>query len=204
MAFDTEWTADRIEENKFINQVRERLARWRRGGYTGMTRTTVPLLEYWRRPERECKLFFCQIEALESILTITEMAGKYGDCWIENELIRANADANPLLQRMAIKMATGSGKTVVMAMLIAWHALNKLDNPRDKRFGDAFQVVTPGMTIRDRLRVLLPNDPQNYYRALDLAAPAERLVTARAQAGISAHMGSRSAGCPATQRASSS
>jgi type III restriction enzyme len=124
MAFDTEWTADRIEENKFINQVRERLVLGRRGGFTGMTTTTVPLLEYWRRPERERRLFLCQIEALETILTITGVAGKYGEAWIENDLMRANADANPLPQRMAIKMATGSGKTVVMAMLIAWHPLN--------------------------------------------------------------------------------
>ena len=62
-------------------------------------------------------------------------------------------------------MATGTGKTVVMAMLIAWQALNKLANPQDTRFSDAFLVVTPGITIRDRLRVLLPNDPDNYYRA---------------------------------------
>ena len=150
IAFETEWTADRVKENTFINQVREKVALWRKGGYTGITRTTAQLLEYWRRPERERKLFFCQIEALETVIYITEVAGKYGDAWIENELARANADANPLLQRMAIKMATGSGKTVVMAMVIAWHTLNKLANPQDKRFGDAFLVVTPGITIRIR------------------------------------------------------
>ena len=61
-------------------------------------------------------------------------------------------------------MATGSGKTVVMAMLIAWHTLNKRANPQDARFSDTFLIVTPGITIRDRLRVLLPNDPGNYYR----------------------------------------
>src|SRR5713226_894904 len=77
IAFDTEWTADRIEENRFINQVRERVALWRRGGYPGLTRTTAQLLEYWRRPER--RLFFCQIEALETVIYATEVAGKYGD-----------------------------------------------------------------------------------------------------------------------------
>ncbi len=77
-------------------------------------------------------------------------------------------------------MATGSGKTVVMAMLIAWQALNKLANPQDKRFSDAFLIVTPGITIRDRLRVLLPNDPDNYYRERDLVPPdqLERLQAA--------------------------
>ena len=68
-------------------------------------------------------------------------------------------------------MATGSGKTVVMAMLIAWHALNKMANPQDARFSETFLIVTPGITIRDRLRVLLPNDPQNYYRERDVLPP---------------------------------
>ena len=171
LAFETEWTADRIEENRFINQVRERVALWRKGGYVGITRTTARLLEYWQRPDRERKLFFCQIEALETAIYITEVAHRYGDAWIENELRRANEDANPLLYRIAFKMATGSGKTLVMAMLIAWQALNKLANPQDARFSDAFLIVTPGITIRDRLRVLLPNDPNNYYRQHDLVPP---------------------------------
>src|SRR5271169_3702590 len=64
--FDTEWTQERIEENKFINQVRERVARWRQGGYVGVTKTTASLLDYWRNPERARRLFFCQIEALET------------------------------------------------------------------------------------------------------------------------------------------
>ena len=65
-------------------------------------------------------------------------------------------------------MATGSGKTVVMAMLMAWQALNKMASPQDVRFSDTFLIVAPGITIRDRLRVLLPNDPQNYYRQRDI------------------------------------
>jgi type III restriction enzyme len=171
MAFETEWTADRIEENKLINKIRERVAVWREGGYVGITKTTGQLLEYWKRPDRGRRLFFCQIEALETVIYITEVASKYGDAWIENDLRRANEDANPLLFRVAFKMATGSGKTVVMAMLIAWHTLNKLANPQDARFSDAFLIVTPGITIRDRLRVLLPSDPQNYYRQHDIVPP---------------------------------
>lgn len=168
LVFNTEWTKDRMEENKTINRIRERVALWRRGGYPGVTRTTARLLEYWTIPHRERKLFFCQIEALETIIYLTEAAGKYGDAWIENELKSANETANPDLFRIAIKMATGSGKTVVMGMLIAWHSLNKLTNPQDNRFTDTFLIVTPGITIRDRLRVLLPNDPGNYYRQRDL------------------------------------
>lgn len=170
LAFETEWTADRIQENVFINKVRARVALWRQGGYLGVTNVTRRLLEYWQRPDRERKLFFCQIEALETSIYITEVAAKYNDAWIENDLHRANEDANPLLYRIAFKMATGSGKTLVMAMMIAWQALNKLANPQDARFSDTFLVVTPGITIRDRLRVLLPNDPQNYYRQHDIVS----------------------------------
>jgi type III restriction enzyme len=160
LTFATEWKQDRIKENELINHVRARVAGWRQGGYPGITRTTSRLLEYWQRSEREPRLFFCQTEALETLIYITEAAKKYGDAWIENELRKANENANPLLHRIAFKMATGSGKTVVMAMLIAWHVL-KNAGKQDARFSDTFLIVTPGITIRDRLRVLLPNDPQN-------------------------------------------
>lgn len=168
LSLDTEWTEDRIEENKFINQIRGRIALWRKNHYFGVTKITRFLLDYWDSPEREKKLFFCQREALETIIYITEVAAKHGDTWIENDIRRYNQDANPLLYRIAFKMATGSGKTVVMAMLIAWHALNKFANTQDARFSDTFLIVTPGITIRDRLRVLLPNDPGNYYLQRDI------------------------------------
>lgn len=176
-----EWTQDRVEENKFINRVRERVSLWRRGGHLGVTPTTRRLLEYWTNPERERRLYFCQIEALETVIYITEVAKKYSDVWIENELRQFNEDANPLLFRMACKMATGSGKTVVMSMLIAWHALNKIANPQDRLFSDAFLVVTPGITVRDRLRVLQPNDSENYYKKLDLVPPDLMLELDRAK-----------------------
>jgi type III restriction enzyme len=181
LSLGTEWTKDRIEENLFINQVRGRVAIWRKGGYQGITKTTRRLLDYWRNPERDKKLFFCQVEALETAIYLAEVAGRYGDAWIENSLRTAAADANPLLYRVALKMATGSGKTVVMAMLIAWQVLNKLANPQDARFTDAFLIVTPGITIRDRLRVLWPNDPDNYYRQRDVVSSEDlqRLAAAK-------------------------
>ena len=174
LVFETEWTKDRLKENDFINRVRGRVALWRQGNYSGITKTTRRLLEYWRNPERERKLFFCQIEALETAIYITEAAAKCGDGWIENELRQANEGANPGLFRMAFKMATGSGKTVVMGMMIAWQALNKLANSQDARFSDTFLISTPGITIRDRLRVLLPNDPNNYYKQRDIL-PADMM-----------------------------
>jgi type III restriction enzyme len=159
LVLGTEWTKDRQQENKFINDIRNAVSKWRFGGYDGVTNTTRTLLEYWQRPERERKLFFCQIEALETAIYFAELSGKR-DSWIRKELKDANDFANPLLNRVAFKMATGSGKTVVMAMVIAWQTLNK--------FSDSFLIVTPGITIRDRLRVLQPHEPGNYYRWLDL------------------------------------
>ena len=167
-AFDTEWTQDRVEENEFINRVRDKVAIWRQGGHRHVTPTTRRLLEHWTDPDRGRRLFFCQIEALETAIYLVEAAGKVGDQWIANDLRDKNTDANPGLFRVAHKMATGTGKTVVMGMLIAWHTLNKAANPQDSRFADSFLVVTPGITIRDRLRVLLPSDPGNYYAEMNL------------------------------------
>ena len=172
MVFDTEWTQDRIEENKLVNDIRRRVAMWREGGYKGVTPTTSRLIAYWTDPNREKRLFFCQNEALETAIYITEAAKKLGDAWIDRAIREANDTSNPGLPRMAFKMATGSGKTFVMAMLIAWHVLNKRANPQDARFSNTFLIVTPGITIRDRLRVLLPNDLENYYRQRDIV-PAQ-------------------------------
>ncbi|MDP9266280.1 MAG: DEAD/DEAH box helicase family protein [Chloroflexota bacterium] len=181
LTLGSDWTAERIQENAFINRVRERVAIWRQGGCLGVTGVTRELLDYWRDPQRERRLFFCQIEALETAIYLSEVAPRHGDGWIENALRDANEGANPGLYRVAFKMATGAGKTLVMAMLIAWQALNKIANSRDARFSDAFLVITPGITIRERLRVLLPNDPGSYYREHDLVSPEqlERLQAAR-------------------------
>ena len=168
LKFETEWTQDRFLSSPRINRIRERVKQWRTGGYVGCARTSERLLAYWNNPEREKKLFFCQREALETAIYITEVASGFGDAWIENELRKENEDFNGGLPRLAMKMATGSGKTVVMAMIIAWQMLNKLEDRHDRRFSDAFLIVTPGITIRDRLRVLLPTDPQNYYRERDI------------------------------------
>jgi len=164
----TEWTDDRRRENDYINEVRAAVGAWRARDYPGVTRTTRRLLEYWQRPGRDRRLFFCQIEAVETAIYLSECVARSGKQYLTNKLREANEAANPELDRLALKMATGSGKTVVMAMLIAWHALNKVEAPQDARFSDSFLIVAPGITIRDRLRVLLPNDGDNYYRKLDV------------------------------------
>src|SRR5439155_21696292 len=83
-------------------------------------------------------------------------------------LADANNDANPELTRLALKLATGAGKTTVMAMLIAWQTINAVRRPNSGKFSRGFLVVTPGLTIRDRLRVLQPNDPDSYYQSREL------------------------------------
>ncbi len=158
------------KENEFINKIREKIVQWRRSSYPGITKTSRDLLMYWQDETRENKLFFCQIEALETLMYINEVAEKSGENSIINTLKQANTEANPGLYRLALKMATGSGKTVVMAMIIAYHTLNKIRYPQDTRFTDAFVIIVPGITIRDRLNVLLTNDPKNYYRERDIVS----------------------------------
>ena len=160
----------RTEKNDLINEIRRDVERWRMGGhYAGVTPITRKLLQHWSDPARENRVLFCQREAAETIIFLTEVAGRQGTFadW-RKRLNEVNEDRNSGLPRSALKMATGSGKTVVMAMLIAWQTLNKLYSPRDARFTDRFLVVTPGITIRDRLRVLLPEEAENYYDLRDL------------------------------------
>lgn len=168
LTLDQDWTQDRVVENELVDRIRPKIKQWREGGYAGVTPTTRRLLDHWTDPERENKLFFCQIEALETAIYIAECASKFGDGWIHDRLKEENDKSNPGLPRLALKMATGSGKTVVMGMLIAWQALNKIANRQDARFSDTFVLIAPGITIRDRLRVLLPNDASNYYDMRDL------------------------------------
>jgi type III restriction enzyme len=159
---------DKVVENSEINYLRMKVGHWRSQGYPGAASVSKRLLRHWTDENRERKLFFCQVEALETAIYITEAADKLGDTRPKSYLREVNAESNAGLPRMAFKMATGSGKTVVMAMLIAWHMLNKAANPQDGRFSDAFLLVAPGITIRDRLRVLLPSDSANYYAAMNI------------------------------------
>lgn len=161
------------KENEFINKLRVKIKNWRANEYAGITKTSRDLLSYWRDDSRENKLFFCQIEALETLIYINEVAEKAGESWIISELKKASAEANPGLYRLAFKMATGSGKTVVMAMIIAYNTLNKIRYPLDTRFTDTFAIITPGITIRDRLNVLLPNDSKNYYKERAVVSPQD-------------------------------
>jgi type III restriction enzyme len=125
------------------------------------------LLDHWRSGETKPPLFFCQIEAVETIIWLEEVAARQPQHRSVRDQLRAGNEAdNPGLFRIAAKMATGSGKTTVLAMLIAWQTVNAIHGRRN--YSDAFLVVCPGITIRDRLRVLLPSDPENYYESRGL------------------------------------
>ncbi|WP_043113661.1 BPTD_3080 family restriction endonuclease [Solimonas soli] len=157
-----------------INGVRQEVDRWRRIPNPAdwrVTPETARLLQHWRsHPFSSIRPFFCQVEAVETAIWLTEVApqiGKNGERFLEH-LANANRDANPELMRLALKLATGAGKTTVMAMLIAWQTINAVRRPTSKRFTRGFLIVTPGLTIRDRLRVLQPNDPDSYYASREL------------------------------------
>ena len=159
-----------------INGVRQQVDRWRdlpNPSQWQVTPETARLLQHWRHHRFSgIRPFFCQVEAVETAIWLTEVAprmGRVGRNFLEH-LEDANNNANPELPlpRLALKLATGTGKTTVMAMLIAWQTVNAVRRPQSRRFTHGFLVVTPGITIKDRLRVLQPNDPDSYYQSREL------------------------------------
>jgi len=166
--------AQQYSTSQMINELRREVDAWRQLPNPAdwhVTPETARLLTYWRHHDFSgVRPFFCQLEAVEVAIWLTEVApkrGKTGSFFTEY-LADANAAANPGLMRLALKLATGAGKTTVMAMLIAWQTVNAVRYPNSKRFTRGFLVVTPGLTIRDRLRVLQPNDPDSYYKSREL------------------------------------
>lgn len=168
---------EQIYHASIINGVRNEVDRWRNlpnSNDWGVTPETARLLKHWRHHDFiGPRPFFCQIEAVETVIWLSEVApkkGKLGQAHLKH-LEEANEEANPGLMRLALKLATGAGKTTVMAMLIAWQTVNAIRHPKGNVFTRGFLIVTPGLTIRDRLRVLLPNDTDSYYRTRELVPP---------------------------------
>ena len=170
-------TADQQYLKDVINRVRDHVTRWRAipdPKDWRVTPETARILRHWRSHRFSgIRPFFCQVEAAETVIWFTEVARrtKAGQELLQH-LEDASRDANPDLSRLALKLATGAGKTTVMAMLIAWQTINAVRHPGSPRFTRGFLVVAPGITIRDRLRVLLPNDPNSYYKSRELV-PAD-------------------------------
>lgn len=161
------------DPRSIINEVRGHVESWRalpNPSQWQVTPETARLLRHWRSYEfNGVKPFFCQIEAVETAIWLTEVAPhtRQGRRLLDH-LAAANKDANPELMRLALKLATGAGKTTVMAMLIAWQTVNAARHKGSKNFTTGFLVCTPGLTIKDRLRVLQPNDPDSYYASREL------------------------------------
>jgi len=141
-----------------VNWIRPRVRAWREAGWPGVSGVTRRLLGYWTDPEEfeSRRFFFCQIEAVETLIWFAEApaAEKVG--------VHIPSDGGSF-DRLCAKMATGSGKTIVMAMTIAWHILNKTTWPQDPRYAGNILVIAPGLTVRNRLAVLEPSSPENYY-----------------------------------------
>ena len=163
-----------------ISELRTHVDRWRARTDPStwqVSPETMRLLQYWRHHEFDgSRPFFCQVEAVETVIWLTELAPQVreGKRFLDY-LARANAEANPDLMRLALKLATGTGKTTVMAMLIAWQTVNSVRHPQSKRFTRGFLVVAPGLPVRDRLRVLVPNDPDSLYATRQLV-PSDLLA----------------------------
>ena len=166
--------AQQYDTTSNINEIRRHVNQWRtlpNPNDWQVTPETARLLQHWRNYKfNDIKPFFCQIEAVETAIWLTEVAPKIGPTGrgFVNYLRNANREANPELLRMALKLATGAGKTTVMAMIIAWQTINAVRRPNSKNFTRGFLVVAPGLTIKDRLRVLHPNDPDSYYQSREL------------------------------------
>ena len=153
-------------ELPLVNTIRKRVDAWRTTGYSGVTGPTKRLLDYWRTTAAHGnpRFFFCQFEAVETLIWFTEA--------LDSE--KTGIDIPPNggeFQRLCAKMATGTGKTVVMAMVIAWHVLNKVTYPQDKRFSKNIFIVAPGLTVKNRLSVLQPCSPNSYYEEFDIVPP---------------------------------
>jgi len=158
------------QELELVNLIRERLAQWRVANYAGATRTTLGLLQHWRRDGRQQRLFFAQLEAAETIIFLTEARSDLlQGVDVPPEIVPEGVDP---FSRFASKMATGSGKTTVMGMLAAWSILNKVAARGDARFSDVVLVVCPNLTIRERLAELDPaRGDASIYRTRDLVPP---------------------------------
>ena len=150
-----------------VNKIRPRVKAWREDGYPGVTGITRRLLEHWRDPEerKDRRFFFCQLEAIETLIWLTEApaADKVG--------IEIQGDGGAF-ERWCSKMATGSGKTIIMSMIIAWNFLNKVTNPTDARFSKYALCVAPGLTVKSRLQVLQPTHEENYYEEFNIVPAA--------------------------------
>lgn len=155
-------------ELPLAQNIRERVDAWRNEGFPGVTKVTRDLLDYWTQRtfgDNELRpFFFCQLEAVETLIWLTEAPSA------ERVGIEIPNDGGDFV-RWCTKMATGTGKTVVMSMLITWNILNKLKFKQDTRFSKNVLIVAPNLTVKSRLQVLDPNNPENFYKQFNIVPP---------------------------------
>lgn len=166
---------ERAYELRLVNQVRQRLAQWQRDGRPGATRVSQELIGWWRREGRAQRLFFAQMEAVETVIFLKEARADYLQ-GLEIPRDEAGAEAQERgytgFLRYACKMATGGGKTTVMGMVAAWSILNKQQDRANATYSDVVLVVCPNVTIKDRLEELKPErGDASLYRTRDLVPP---------------------------------
>ena len=158
--------------NEVVNSIRHEVGLWRDRDYPGVTKATRNLLYHWKEKRTRLPLFFAQREAAETVIWFTEIAR--ADHILRRRIEEESSLHNDGIMRLAIKMATGTGKTTVMGMIIAWHAVNAAQSSRRDRYSRSFLVITPGHTVRERLAVLSPSHPQNIYRDMGLVPEKHR------------------------------
>ncbi|MDE0194846.1 MAG: DEAD/DEAH box helicase family protein, partial [bacterium] len=155
--------------NRAVNEIRQYVDAWRDSGYRGSTAVSRRLLHHWHSEDNVPRLFFAQVEALETLIWITEVARSDHPARVAIE--DAAREHNDGIVRYCTKMATGTGKTAVMGMVIAWNAANVAAGGNRRhagRYFTTFVAITPGHTVRERLAVLDPSNPDNVYDELSL------------------------------------
>ncbi len=165
------------DQNTLVNDIREAVGRWRYAGHDGSTTTTRRLLDHWHSDTNVPRLFFAELEAAETLIWLAEVNASHDPSLaaFRSDLAAVSSEYNDGIERRCVKMATGSGKTVVMAMVIAWQALNaSVTRRRDDLYTTSFVAITPGHTVRERLAVLNPSHPENVYREMQLVPTSLR------------------------------
>lgn len=154
---DTRTNTRRVEELELVNRIRPRVDDWRAAAYPGVTSVTRRLLEHWHdREARDLPFYFCQLEAIETLIWWVEAPQEF------KQGIYLPGDGGPW-ERVCTKMATGTGKTTLMGLIVTWQVLNALTYPRHREFSAAIFVVAPGLTVKERLQVLYPGHEKNVY-----------------------------------------
>jgi type III restriction enzyme len=147
-----------------VDKIRKEVKQWRESNYEGASETSKALLKWWFETEHPIedsegnislfKYYFCQREAIESIIYLYEVVAVED----KHDLLRYDSSGAvstgmfaETWQRFVIKMATGSGKTKVLSLVLAWSYFHKLYE-EDSDLARNFLIITPNIIVLDRIR----------------------------------------------------